>query len=204
MEPYPGDWRNAVQYQYDAPGRVTVIDNGTAWLGYSYDAAGQLTAETSYGFPVYAARTLTHAHDNDGNRVSVQYPGGMQVAYTHTARGQVSSISVDGPPPLVTYTYDAAGRRVGKMLENGVGTTYGYDVAGRLTNLVHAIAAGNGVAGLEHRVAYTLNNVGNRTARGEALNGPPETETYGQDPMPWRYCPVSGLASPSQKMFRMP
>jgi RHS repeat-associated protein len=37
------------------------------------------------------------------------------------------------------------------------------------------------VAGLEHRVAYTLNNVGSRTARGEALNGPLETDTYGHD-----------------------
>ena len=54
-------------------------------------------------------------------------------------RNQVSSIAPAGAGPLAQYQYDAAGRRSGVTLANGVLSSYAYDAAGRLTALSHAL-----------------------------------------------------------------
>jgi hypothetical protein len=51
-------------------------------------------------------------------RSSLTYPDGSVVHYTYTARNQLKEIK-RGSTVLVTYTYDLAGNRLTKELENG-------------------------------------------------------------------------------------
>ena len=124
-----------------------------------------------------AARTVGYGYDSDGNRRLVSYPGGTVITNTFTARNQLATITANGPPPLASYAYDAAGRRVSKTLENGTSTTYGYDDANRLLGLAQWHGTNQFAA-----LAYTYNPVGNRTSRtGSGTGLQPVTDTYSYD-----------------------
>jgi RHS repeat-associated protein len=164
---------------YDAAGRLTALSTtGVVSHAYVYDAAGQLLSETSAPAALAPATfTVGYAYDLEGRRSQLTYPDGGVVAYAYTARGQVSAVSADGPPPLATFAYDLAGRRTQKVLENGVATTYAYDVADQLTTLVHANAAGELA-----RFAYGYDTGGRRTAKTTTGSGAiARAETYGYD-----------------------
>jgi RHS repeat-associated protein len=81
----------------------------------------------------------------------------------------VASIVADGPPPLATFAYDAAGRRTSRTLENGLTSTYTYDDDGRLTSLAH---------GSLETLTYTYDAMHRRT--GEARSSAP-ARTFGYD-----------------------
>jgi RHS repeat-associated protein len=151
------DWSDStldVSKSYDAAGRLTSLTNANCTLTYSYDAANQLLAE-SYAFGgAIGTKTVGYSYDADGNRLTLTYPDGSQVAYAYTGRNQVASISAGGPPPLATFTYDIAGNRLTKALENGVTASYVYDDAGRLTGLTHA-KSGTTLASL----SYSYNSI---------------------------------------------
>lgn len=101
-----------------------------------------------------------------GNRATTTYPDGTAIGYGYTERNELGSVTAGGPPPLATYTYDLAGKRTGRMLENGVVSSSAYDNAGRLTSLTHTSGTST-VSG----IGYTLNAVGNRTSRTESGAG---------------------------------
>jgi RHS repeat-associated protein len=85
----------------------------------------------------------------------------------YTTRSQVAAISSDGPPPLASYTYDLDGRRTQKTLENGITTTYSYDVADQLLTLAHTNV--NTATELA-RFTYTYDTGARRTSK--ASTGP--------------------------------
>ena len=76
-------------------------------------------------------------HQCECVRSIMTYADGTVVSNAYTGRNQISSIRVDGPPPLVSYTYDLNGNRITKSLENGTSVTNGYDNAHRITMLNH-------------------------------------------------------------------
>lgn len=150
---------------YDAAGRLLTASNGSVALAYTYDAANQLLTETSNLSALVSgltAQTLTYTYTADGQRANVTYPSGSVVAYGYTSRRQLESVTADGPPALATYTYDLAGRRTGKVLENGVSTTYTYDGSAQLLSLNHALSTTTLAT-----YAYTLDTGGRREAMTE-------------------------------------
>jgi len=76
---------------------------------------------------------------------------------------------------VTAYSYDDAGRMTTATLPSGTGivSTYTYDVADRLTNIAHVKGGSTTVAS----VAYTLDDVGNRTQRVDQQG----THTYAYD-----------------------
>ncbi|GAB4165654.1 MAG: hypothetical protein Fur0032_02490 [Terrimicrobiaceae bacterium] len=120
---------------FDAAGRLTTEDNGFVSLTFAYDAANQLTSEssTTTGQPT---RTVTYAYNADGQRTSTTYPGGSVVTTTHNARYLPSTIGLDGDI-LATYEYNPSGQPTAKHLENGMSTHFLYDNARRLTGIEH-------------------------------------------------------------------
>ena len=73
------------------------------------------------------------------------------------------------------YEYDPVGNTTAKYIENGTSALFTYDAAHRLTGIQHR----NGLTLLES-IAYTLDKVGNRTAK--TINGfNPITENYTYD-----------------------
>ena len=60
-----------------------------------------------------------------------------------------------------TFTYDALSRRTAMTLPNGTQTTYTYDPASQVTNILHQLTASSTQI---NKADYVYNNVGNRTS----------------------------------------
>ena len=87
---------------------------------------------------------------------------------------QISAISLDGGT-VASYEYNPVGATTAKSLENGLSALYRYDAAHRLVGLEHR-------RGLDllAKIDYTLDSVGNRTAKTQSLLNP-LTENYAYD-----------------------
>jgi hypothetical protein len=77
----------------------------------------------------------------------------------------------DWASQVVTYTYTVAGSLVKTELPNGVVSTYGYDDAGQLLNLLH-LKNGQGMLEFSSRYDYLYDEVGNRRMVTETLFTP--------------------------------
>jgi YD repeat-containing protein len=74
----------------------------------------------------------------------------------------------------IQYVYDALNRRTQMTRPNNVTTAYTYDNLSRLLSVLHQLS-GSTIDG----ATYTVDNVGNRTSKGNSLTG--VTENYGYD-----------------------
>lgn len=117
----------ASAYAYDAAGRAISIVHSTTGgpllsLGYTYDADGNRTSETTNGntewFTLDAVNRLT----------SVAHSGGGTTSYTYDASGNRLTKTASGA--ATTYTYTTNGER---LVSDGT-ATYGYDADGNLTS----------------------------------------------------------------------
>lgn len=164
-----------VAMDYDAAGRLLTNSTSVSVLVYTYNDGNELLSEkqTVSG---QSSRTVSYTYDNDGNRLSLTYPGGAVVTNTFTARNQLLGLYVDGTPAMAAFSYDATGARTNLSLENGTGTRYAYDIARRLTNMVLTTNSTTFSA-----FAYGYNSVGNRTNRSETLGGSSWTDAYTYD-----------------------
>ncbi|MGA4801435.1 putative T7SS-secreted protein [Streptomyces lavendulocolor] len=135
-------------YTYDPAGRLTSeTDFDGRTLGYVYDAAGRLTSRTNG-----LGQTVRLEHDALGRIVRKDAEGAvttfeydvfdeLAVATNPDARlerirdryGRLRSETVNGR--TLSYTYDEAGRRVGRTTPGGSASTWSYDAAGRRTGL---------------------------------------------------------------------
>jgi len=77
---------------------------------------------------------------------------------------------------MATYAYDLNGNKITKTLENGTTASYIYDNASQLTRVKHMKSATN-IAQFD----YTLNAVGNRTAKNASGAIPNVNESYTYD-----------------------
>lgn len=168
-----GIWRS-----YDAASQLLVLSNSVSIITNIFDAAGQLTNEVQK-LENETARTLTYTYTVDGQRQSLTYPSGLVLTNDYTVRGQLASLTFDGPPPLVTYSYDLAGRRTMRAYENGVNAYYTNDNAGQLLALAHVKTNGGSVI---VQVNHVYNSLGSRTNRVESFTGYSSvTDSYGYD-----------------------
>ena len=149
----------AVSFAYDDAGRMTGKSSSAASFVYAYDDAGQLTGETQTlaGHPA-GALSIAYGYNVDGNRASVTYPHGQAVTYGYTGRSQLASVTKAGPPPVMSYQYDLAGRVVLKGRENGTFTDLGYDAVNQLLAAVHH----DPVPAVLDSVEYGYDSVGRR------------------------------------------
>jgi RHS repeat-associated protein len=148
---YNGSPVYQVAYTYDALRRVTqkveTIGGTSTTHGYSYDAAGRLSAVTQDG-----AAYSSYGYDGNGNRTSRTGPGGPLSA-SYDAQDRVASYGT------VTYVHTANGERSSKT-ESGLTTSYDYDELG---NLMKATLPGGPV------IDYVVDG---RTRRiGKKVNG---------------------------------
>ncbi|RII28372.1 MAG: hypothetical protein CXR31_00300 [Geobacter sp.] len=156
---------STVTYTYDPAGRIQSAANGNITYTYGYDAANRITSVSdSRGY------TITYQYDTLGNRTQMNVLANTAdqriTSYSYDKAGRLQSIT--STAGLFTFGYDAAGRRSSLNYPNLVTAAYGYDEAGRLTSLVHQ-GTGQPIASF----SYTLDNVGNRTAKSGTV-----TENY--------------------------
>jgi len=101
-----------VTYAYDAASRrVQMTAPAQATITYAFDAGDRVTSIAR------ASQTVTFTYDNANRRTGVSYPGTVTATYSFDAADQLTSIAyASGGTALgdLTYTYDAAGRRIGQ------------------------------------------------------------------------------------------
>ena len=78
--------------------------------------------------------------------------------------------------PVASYVYDALSRRIATTLSNGTQTTYSYDPASQVTQILHQLTASSSQI---NKADYLYNGVGNRTSLTDR-RGP---QTFGYDPL---------------------
>ncbi|TCC29032.1 DUF6531 domain-containing protein [Kribbella speibonae] len=142
---------------FDASGRVTeTVDASGRSQTFEYDGAGRTTSTT------YGGRTWKFAYDKSGRLIRTTLPSGKTASFALDARGAPLRITYSDKTPVVSYTWDAAGRRT--SMTDGLGTTrFGYDAFDQLTS-----------AGA---VSYRWDAVGNLVGRTAAGH----TESYTWD-----------------------
>ena len=205
------DYRgNTSTANYDATGMITsrtqpVTSSHSITTSYGYDLAGNLTAlmdgngNTTYatynsrGLPETVTqpatsahststdRVTTNAYDADGQLVTADLPGGVEISSSYDTLGDLAGLSGTGaaaPTATRTFTYDGVGRLL-TAATGAAGTTgtpgyqpatsesFGYDDRGLLLS----------AAGSAGTSAYTYNASGQLASAATAAG----TSTYTYD-----------------------
>ncbi len=156
-------------YGYDPAGRLTSeSDFDGRTLHYAHDAAGRLVARTNgagetHRFERDNCGLITRVTNAEGEVTSFEYDaaGEMVRAFNDDADltvlrdplGRTLSETVNGR--TISYSYDAAGRRVSRHTPSGVRSSWSYDAAGRHT----ALATG------DRRLEFGYDAAGRETER---------------------------------------
>jgi RHS repeat-associated protein len=173
---------STTQYIYDAGGRVTTItDSLSGTISYTYNDFGcgscsgsaldHIASETT------PAGTVSYAYDAVGRRSTMTFPGTPDVTYTWDDAGRLVNInrSIGGAAKDFAIAYDPAGRRTSVQVPlykskgkwQYLTSTYGYDIASRLTSLLHQ----NPTSTIEN-FTWTYDANGNRKSVSQLANIP--------------------------------
>jgi RHS repeat-associated protein len=126
------DVDDAVNYTYDASGRLTNINNTSANLTLGYDKAHRLTsATTGGGMP---GTTISYEYYKNDIRKIMTDAGGVSNYSLRTAINPLETITFPNTGTF-TISYDNLNRRNTMTMGNGIAATYTYDDASQLTNL---------------------------------------------------------------------
>jgi RHS repeat-associated protein len=156
-------------YTYNQAGQLITASNHEGTYSYTYNAAGQVLTQTDpFGL------TLTYGYDAAGNKTSVTDSLGGQTTSTYNANNQLTSRTYTGPEVSssvsVGLNYNAAGQLTTLTRLSGattVGqTSYSYDLAGDVTDIVSQDGSGNTLA--DYQYNYGQNSVGSAPVIGSS------------------------------------
>ena len=125
-------------FGHDAAGQRTRFTDGrgNVWVT-SYTSRGQVGSQVepaTTAFPAAADRTFTAGYDAAGELVAVGMPGGVSIANSYNALGELTGSTGTGAEAATaarTFGYDGAGRMTSASAPGGT-DTFGYDDRGRL------------------------------------------------------------------------
>lgn len=156
---YVGGSSTVFAYTYDDANRLIGLSraSGTSIessIGYTYNAANQVTAATSNGW------TVGYTYDLSQNVSQIIYPSSEVVKYDYDNRNALSQIKTGSSTAIATYTRDDAGRVTKRALANGLETVYTWNDADRITKfeLRETATPSNVLQSFE----YGYDKVGNR------------------------------------------
>jgi RHS repeat-associated protein len=145
-------------YQYNLVGNLTNVTDPDSVLAMTYDQANRLLTTATAGSSNQPAVTLTYTHDKNSNRLTAVDPAGTNT-YVYDVLNRLTSLT--NPAGATTFGYDALSHRTSMMLPNGTSTTYTYDSASQVTQILHQIVSS---ATQINQAGYAYNPVGNRTS----------------------------------------
>ena len=151
---YPGG--RTTDFSYDDRGNLTNVTDSTQGVtSMRYDDRGLLTRITypdgkGFGFDYNGAgrRTSRTGHD------------GYVLRYGYDEAGRLAKLTDGNGKEIIRYGYDTTGRLSREDKGNGTWTSYHYDDAGQLLELVNCAKDGSVIS----RFAYTYDANGNRTS----------------------------------------
>jgi len=145
---------STITYSYDAGNRLSsVVDSVAGTITPTFDGLDRLTQEVS------SQGTVSYAYDAAGRRTSMTVTGQTAVDYAYDNANRLTQITRGSP--TVTFTYDNANRRSTLTLPNGVEMSYGYDSSSELTGITYT----NGGTTLGN-LTYGYDLAGRRTNLG--------------------------------------
>jgi YD repeat-containing protein len=122
-----------IDYAYDAgthgKGRLSGASDANHSLTWAYDAQGRVTSKAQIVSGI--AHAVVYGYTN-GVLTSLVTPSGQSVAYTYSASGQLTAISVNGVGLLSNVVHDPFGPIAGWTWANGTLTVRSFDLDGRL------------------------------------------------------------------------
>jgi RHS repeat-associated protein len=147
-----------VSYGYDLLSRMTSAARTGNSLSFSYDALGRNLSQAG------PQGTASSQYDLAGRRTRLTYPGsGLYLTYDYLTTGEMIAIrenaAASGIGVLAKFGYDDLGRRTSLTRGNGTSTSYGYDPASRLSQLVQSLpnnAANNLTSGFSYNPASQI------------------------------------------------
>jgi RHS repeat-associated protein len=167
---------NTLERQYDAASNLVALREksnlglpqaGDMEIAYQYDGVNRLISEARllYDGAAYAPwKAVQYSYYGDGNLERMTHPDGDQLSTRHQydALGRLVEVGAGSTaqPQATTYTFDVAGRLTQLVHANGVTTTYTYDTHERLT-AIQALPPAPG-PDLAH-ISYAYDNENNRT-----------------------------------------
>ena len=120
-------------YTYDKYGDRTSATGSQGTIGFQYDPASQDLLEVTYP----GGDFLKFTYDDADRRTKSVDQTGFTVNYSYTASGLLAGLTDGHGNPIASYTYDTADRLIEKDLGNGNYTTYTYDLAGHVLQIVN-------------------------------------------------------------------
>src|SRR6202050_3740368 len=118
--------------------------------------------------------TNNYTYDAASNRTSLTAPDGSISTYGYDTLNRLNGLSNSWAGSF-GFTYDALSRRTQLTRPNGVNTNYNYDSLSHLLSVLHQA----GVNTLDG-ASYTYDPAGNRTSKGNYLNGTTSNYAYDQ------------------------
>ena len=161
----------ATSYTYDAVGNLLTVTDPDSALTMTYDQANRLLTTSTAGSLNQPSVTLTYAYDKNGNRLTLADGTNTNTA-TYDPLNRLASLT--SPAGANTFAYDALSRRTSLTLPNGTQTTYTYDPASQVQQILHKLGATGPTI---NQAAYTYNGVGNR----ESLTDRRGIQNFGYD-----------------------
>lgn len=131
---------HAINYGYSTTGDLTSVQypDGTT-AGYSYDSNHHLTGSTGGGKPA-----STVEYDNAGRMVAITDGAGNRTAIDNNVTGQQQVVHDPNGRLTVIYSYDDLGNVLKKVSTTDgrtQTTTFGYDTAGRVTDIYNPLGS---------------------------------------------------------------
>jgi len=147
---------STVQRQYDPGGHMLrAVDSLGGTFDFAYDNLGRLVS--SFG----PNGTIQYTRDAVGRTTQRAANGQPAIGYSYDAAGNL--LSATSSQASVTQTFDSRNLPLTMARSNGVNTTYGFDILGRVTSIGHV----RGATSLNAQ-SYVYDSVGNR--RGQTTN----------------------------------
>ncbi len=173
LETVTDRWARRIAYGYDANGNRTSLQAPGQSSTYTYDDLNRLETVTTAG------GLTTYGYHANSRLKSVDYPNGTKIDYTFDLANRLKSIRHHQGELLISsydYVYDDNGNRLEQTeFQYGRGselTTYGYDLADRLTSAVYP----------DEAVTYGYDKAGNRLTESVIPTaGDPYVKTFAYD-----------------------
>ncbi len=125
----------AIVFSYDQGvngiGHLTQMSDGTDTTQWAYDLHGRVTSKTFFSGTLTLVTQYSYA--TNGQLAAITYPSGKVVKLSYNSNGQIVELDNNTTPLLSAIQYQPFGLAKSWTFGNGIKTSRGFDLDGRIT-----------------------------------------------------------------------